>query len=187
MQSRTAILIATIILATPVLAGDAEQRTANSRSVVKQFAAKLKGELTGAMQQGGPLTAIGVCNTRAPEIAARASEDSGWRVGRTALKYRNPANAPDDWERAVLEDFEQRKAAGEDPQKLEYAAVVEQDGTSQFRYLKAIPTTELCLVCHGSNIPPDVVGQLDKLYPQDKARGFRAGDIRGAFTITQPM
>ena len=53
--------------------------------------------------------------------------------------------------------------------------------------MKAIPTGELCLVCHGTQIAPQVLEKLDALYPRDEARGFSAGDIRGAFTITQPM
>ncbi len=54
--------------------------------------------------------------------------------------------------------------------------------------MKAIPTAEKpCLACHGGKIQIKVTETLDKLYPQDQARGYKAGDIRGAFTITQPM
>jgi hypothetical protein len=56
-----------------------------------------------------------------------------------------------------------------------------------FRYMKAIPTAELCVACHGAEIPPDVAAKLEELYPQDKARGFQPGDIRGAFTITRAL
>ena len=66
--------------------------------------------------------AIGMCQIVAPDIAASQSLASGWRVGRTSLKTRNPANAPDEWERMVLEDFERRKAAGEAAKTLDYAA-----------------------------------------------------------------
>ena len=68
-----------------------------------------------ALAVGGPTDAIEVCKIAAPEIAATASDAQGWRIGRTSLKLRNPANAPDAWELAVLRDFEARKAAGEDP------------------------------------------------------------------------
>lgn len=53
--------------------------------------------------------------------------------------------------------------------------------------MKAIPTGKLCLNCHGQAIKPDVVKLLDKYYPGDGARGFGEGDLRGAFTIIQPM
>lgn len=29
--------------------------------------------------------------------------------------------------------------------------------------------------------------KLEDLYPKDQATGHRTGDLRGAFTITQPM
>jgi len=32
-----------------------------------------------------------------------------------------------------------------------------------------------------------VAEAIDKHYPTDQARGFTLGDIRGAFTIIQPM
>lgn len=139
------------------------------------------------MQSGGPIQAIDVCKRIAPEIAARASERTGWRVGRTAFKVRNPANTPDAWERRALEDFEKRKASGEDLKEMEHFAIVEQDGKHYFRYMKVIPTGGVCLICHGNNIEANLRVRLDTLYPKDQACGFRPGDIRGAFTITQPM
>jgi len=108
-------------------------------------------------------------------------------VGRTSLKVRNPNNAPDAWERRVLEEFEARKARGEDVRKLEHAEIVAVNGKKRFRYMKAIPTGKICLKCHGAKLDPAVAQTLEQFYPQDKARGFRVGDIRGAFTITQPL
>jgi hypothetical protein len=43
------------------------------------------------------------------------------------------------------------------------------------------------VVCHGSDIDPYVDARIRELYPDDQARGFKPGDIRGAFTITQPL
>jgi len=164
-----------------------DDRVADSRQVIKKFFGSLKGELVAGLKQG-PAHAIGICNARAPGIADKISADKGWRVARTSLKVRNPANQPDAWERTVLEDFNSRKTAGEDPKKMEYFEIVETDGKKNFRYMKAIPTAaKPCLACHGSNISPEVEAKLSELYPDDNARGYKAGDIRGAFTITQPI
>ena len=169
-------------------ADEMTQRAAQSRAVVKEFATELKKQLGKALKEGGPVKAITVCNAVAPAIAKQQSMKHGWQIGRTSLKLRNPANAPDTWERKVLEKFEARKRAGEDPATMEYFEVVEQGGKRLFRYMKAIPTAEKpCLICHGTRIEPEVARILDELYPNDRARGFKAGDIRGAFTITQPM
>lgn len=167
--------------------GDAEQRMAEGRTVIKAFAGELQTELKGAMKSGGPVEAIVVCNEKAPAIAARHGDAKDWDVGRTSLKYRNPDNAPDEWETSVLQTFEQRKADGEDVKTLDYGEFVELDGKKAFRYMKAIPTGEVCLNCHGSDtVKPEVEARLAEFYPDDKARGYSIGDIRGAFTIVQP-
>ena len=174
-------------LSLSVAAGDNAERIAQSKAVVKDFMGQLKGELQRAMKAGGPNKAIEVCNTVAPLIAKSESDKHGWTVGRTSLRVRNPDNAPDAWEQKVLEQFERRKAEGEDVAAMAYAEVVEQDGGKAFRFMKAIPTGEVCLKCHGTAIDDKLKTKLDSLYPADQARGFKLGDIRGAFTITQPM
>jgi len=174
-------------LSSAVTAGGIEQRSKQSRIVASDFMLRLKLELKAAMREGGPGNAVRVCKTKAPEIAAETSEKMGWRVARTSLKLRNPHNAPDAWELKVMQEFEKRKAAGEEIKTLEYAEIVTTEGKKQFRYMKAIPTEKLCLQCHGSKIEPEEAAALNKYYPHDQATGFKEGDIRGAFTITQPM
>ncbi len=181
------------LLAAAMPAGAAEgrdelaRRADESRRVAMEFMRALKGELMRAMKAGGPVEAIPVCRERAPQIARAFSERTGWQVGRTSLRWRNPANAPDVWERRVLERFEARRRAGTPVSRLEHYEVVVQDGRRVFRWMKAIPTGAPCLTCHGERIAPEVAGLLDRLYPGDRARGFEVGDIRGAFTIVQPL
>ncbi len=176
------------LCAAPVGAENLPPRVDASRAAIKAYFGELGGELKGALKRAGPLEAIKVCNSKAMAITRVHSEQNGWQIGRTSLKPRNSANAPDAWERSVLEEFEARKAAGENLKKMEHYEVVTQNGKQLFRYMKAIPTAEKpCLACHGSRIKPKIAEVLDRLYPQDQARGYKAGDIRGAFTITQAM
>ena len=172
-------------------AGEAERHAEQSQAVVKTFFGRLKAELGQAMKAGGPVNAIEVCNTAAPQIARELSAKHGMRVARTSLKIRNPANAPDAWETAVLKKFEQRRAAGEDPATMVYHEVVESDGKKQFRFMKAIgmpPMDKMpCLKCHGETIDAAIVSKLDELYPQDQARGYKPGQIRGAFTLSKTL
>jgi hypothetical protein len=176
-------------LSATAVAGDTGARVDASRAVIKAFMGELQGELQAAMQAGGAVNAIGVCRTQAPQIATKAGSEHGWRVARTSLRPRNPDNAPDAWEAAVLKKFEARKAAGEDPAQIEHSEVVTVKGKKQFRYMKAIaiPQYAPCLQCHGKEIAPEVQAKLKALYPKDQATGYRTGDIRGAFTISQPM
>ncbi|MDH5573028.1 MAG: DUF3365 domain-containing protein [Gammaproteobacteria bacterium] len=176
------------LIAAEVNNGDIEQRTQASKAVIKQFFEELKSELKGALTAGGPAKAIEVCKQVAPAIALKYSTQNNWSVSRTSLKNRNPDNAPDAWEKSVLEKFNARKAAGEDPLTIDYAEIVDNKGERNFRYMKAIPTAEKpCLMCHGTKIKPEINELLNKHYPEDKAVGYQEGDIRGAFSITQPM
>ena len=182
-----AVVISSFALGSAVAGQENAANVAEAKTIIKAFFEQLKGELESSMKAGGPVDAIETCQIKAPSIAHEMSTGSGWEVGRTSLKLRNPANAPDAWELAVLNKFEERKAAGEDPQSIAHAEVVEQSGKSEFRFMKAIPTAELCLKCHGSELKPEVAAALDSHYMADKARGYKLGDIRGAFTLTKPL
>ncbi len=139
------------------------------------------------MRRWGPVEAIAVCRESAPAIAARISRERGWKVGRTSLRVRNPANAPDAWELEVLRRFEERAARGEKVGELEFGQICRDGERAEFRYMKALPTGDICLLCHGRDLAPEVVRRLDELYPRDQARGFARGEIRGAITIVQPL
>ncbi len=164
---------------------DVKQRTEAARAAAADFGKTLIAELQRAIAAGGPVNAIGVCQTVAPEIAAQKSSEWKMTIRRTSLKLRQPANAPDAWERRQLLRFAERRAAGEGPATIEIGEYAEKDGKRVFRYMKAIPTGELCLSCHGSGLAPEVAARLKALYPQDAATGFRIGDLRGAFTVTE--
>ena len=154
-----------------------------ARSLVKAYGGELKAALKPAMKNGGPVNAIDVCNLQAGPIAQTVSERSDWQVARTSLKVRNATNTPDAWELKTLLQFEQRKAAGEDIKAIEHSEVVTLEGQQIYRYMKAIPTAELCVKCHGSQLDNTVAAKLKEYYPYDQAVGFNAGDLRGAFTL----
>lgn len=161
---------------------------AEARANAMKLGKNLKMTLQQAMKAGGPIAALEACNVSAPAIAEKVSSESGWDVARTSLKLRNPENKPDAWELAVLEKFEERKQAGEKPPTLEYSETVMVDGKKTFRFMKAIPTGEVCMSCHGGdNVKPEVVAKLKALYPDDQARGFKTGDLRGAFTLSKSL
>ncbi len=151
-----------------------------SRSLAASFGLRLKSELGNGLKAGGPLQAIGVCKDIAPQIASELSRQSGAKVARTSLRYRNPANAPEPWQAAVLRDFEAR---ADDGSSLEYFAR-EADGT--VRYMTVIRTDGVCLACHGASIPPEIRESIATGYPYDRAMGYSLGDVRGAFSITWP-
>ena len=175
----------------PLLANAAEEAmwpawVEKSRELSMQLGKELKGELGAAIEKGGPVAAIDVCRTRAPAIAARLSAESGARVGRTALRVRNAGNAPDDLERAVLEQFAGDMASGRVEGPLEAAFEIKREGGIERHYMRAIPTEALCLTCHGETLAPELAAAIAREYPNDQATGFKLGELRGAFRVVWP-
>ena len=183
-----AVLAATAAVALPVNAEEAAW-VPEARKVAGIVPPKLLEVLTAEIAKGGPEGAIAACRDKAPEMARAASAQTGWNIRRVSLRNRNPKAVPDAWERAALEDFDRRAAAGESPATLEKAEIVPDGGRQAYRYMKALPTQQLCLNCHGAPdaLSPAVRERLAALYPDDRATGYRLGEIRGAITIRKPL
>jgi hypothetical protein len=66
---------------------------------------------------------------------------------------------------------------------------VTQGSRAYFRYMQAIPMQGMCMSCHGPReaLAPEVRERLEERYPHDRATGFAVGDLRGAFSIRQPL
>jgi len=177
-----------LLYALPLAAQDVAW-VGDARKVATSIPPKLLAVLTEEIAKGGPEGAIGVCKDVAPQLAKAASAETGWAIRRVSLRNRNPRAVPDAWERAVLEDFDRRAAAGEAPATLEKAEVVAVDGKQNYRYMRALPVQPLCLNCHGTpeQLTPAVRQKLGELYPDDKAIGYKPGDIRGAMTIRKQL
>lgn len=185
---RIALPLALALAAAPGSANDDKLLT-EARGVASGIPPKLLSVLDEEIKKGGPEGAIGVCREKAPAMAKAASEQTGWAIRRVSLKNRNPKAVPDAWEEAVLKDFDRRTAAGEKPTGLEKGEVVTVDGKQMYRYMKALPTQDLCLQCHGTpgRVSPAAQAKLKELYPDDKAVGYAAAEIRGAITLKKPL
>jgi hypothetical protein len=164
-------LFAATVLACSTIAGTASAQDvganaadlAKARGAVKGLAENLRPTLVNAMKTGGPVAAIEACQGVTPGIAAEQSTAHGVTVGRTALLVRNPANAPDAWERKVLESFAAKIDAGAAPDTVDFGEVVEEGGSKTFRYMKAIPmAAEPCMLCHGTELKPEIAAEIDR-------------------------
>lgn len=187
LASTTAIgVVAAQQPAAPATEAAIQVRLEAARQVSQDFLDELRSRLKEALRVGGPVGAIGACQSLAPDLSNAQSVVSGFEVERTALRLRNPENAPDAWELKVLEAFQTKSAAGAEIAALEHAEVVRtSEGDRLFRYMRAIPMAEMCLSCHGPDVRPEVRSEIARYYPTDKATGFRLGDLRGAVSLTQ--
>ncbi len=163
-------------------------RAERARAVTITYAERLKHQVVKALKAEGPIGAISACNTLAPELSEKLTEETAFEVFRTASKVRNPDNAADAWEQDVLDKFEADIARGADPSKLEhFEKTVTKEGQKFFRYMRPIVTGEVCLTCHGPDVKGDVKAEIIKFYPDDKALGYRIGEMRGAFSLFQQL
>jgi hypothetical protein len=159
-----------------------EPDAVQAQAVIAPFAQQLLATVQQALQVGGPTAAIAACQSLAPGLTAQAGQQ-GWTVKRTSLKLRNPANAPDAWEKKVLEQFEREFRAGTPLSALRRGEQVQ----GEYRYLQAIAVQAPCTTCHGVQLSAPVQAQLQRLYPQDQATGYQVGDLRGAFSVRKPL
>ncbi|MBW2452452.1 MAG: DUF3365 domain-containing protein [Deltaproteobacteria bacterium] len=117
----------------------------------------------------------------ANRIGRLVSEDLTYSIRHTSNRFRNPENAPDQYERKVLERMTNRAS-------LDYVAeVTEFDGNPVFRYLQAAYADSSCLECHGK---PDESPQfLRNIYPpeKDQAYNYKIGEVIGAVSVVIPI
>ncbi len=188
-MKRAVCFVLTAICAHLALAQDKAAWLEDARKVAGSVPPKLLAVLNDEIAKGGHEGAIAVCREKAPQMAKAASAETGWMIRRVSLKNRNPKAVPDAWERAALEEFDRRAAAGEKPPTFEKAEVVSENGRPFQRYMRALPVQEICLGCHGptDKLTDAVRAKLKASYPEDRGTGYKLGDIRGAMTIKKAM
>ncbi|PPR31230.1 MAG: hypothetical protein CFH32_00273 [Alphaproteobacteria bacterium MarineAlpha9_Bin2] len=165
----------------------ADEMTSNkqkSLEAIKELGSSLKSSLQMVMKESGPIAALEYCNVAAQDITKELSDTLQLKVRRTSLKTRNKNNIPDDWEQKSLSVFTAQYISGEEIKNMYFHEIVTTNNNDRiYRFIKPIPTGKVCLTCHGSNISSELADKIKELYPNDKATGFKAGEIRGAFSV----
>lgn len=94
------------------------------------------------------------------EMSQIADEANKVRFHLTSLQLVNPENAPDSWERSVLEGFASNRRE---------VAITQNDPNGRvLRMMRPLVVEEGCLTCHA-------------------AAGYKVGDVRGAISLTLPL
>jgi hypothetical protein len=157
----------------PVGARDqAPERPAAAAAAVARLREALGGALREALARG-PEPAIDACRVEAPRLAREIAAD-GVAVGRTSHRLRNPANAPEDWMLPLLDAYRESEPAPGSFRTVDLGA----RGTG---YVEPIYLQPLCATCHGESVDPALLEKIRALYPEDRATGFRVGELRGLF------
>lgn len=162
---------------TPIAEPTAAQRAQLERAAAAKDAlgGTLLGELTTALQDGDAAKAIAVCQRRAPAIAQEVAAAQQVRIGRTSARLRNEQNAAPAWARAHVDGTSAEPARFAGP-------------GGELGALFPIRLMPQCALCHGpaEDLAPAVTKALGEHYPQDRATGFRPGELRGWFWVEVP-
>jgi len=156
-----------------------------ARAAADALLQRLLGRLNQEYQQGGAERGAEVCSQVAQSLTREVAREQGVHIRRVSLKNRNPRNAPDAWERQILQRWERDLQAGK--QIGEVGEWRTQQGRRVYRSMRPIMLAmPLCLECHGDpqSLKPEVRRLIRQNYPNDKATGYKLGDLRGAFSIT---
>jgi hypothetical protein len=146
------------------------------------YQTSLQAELSNALKQVGPVGAIGVCQSAAPAIADDLSAKGDLTVSRIARRNRNPDNAVPTELEALYQQLEREPVRDGAPH------VVTATLGNRAVFMRALPMKdEPCAQCHGPAIAADVQAAIDAVYPDDRATGFAAGDLRGAMLVTRSL
>jgi hypothetical protein len=154
-----------------------------ARRVSAELTDKVRNLLLSELEKGGYENAVRVCAEIAQDTTQQYSQKTGHYLRRVSLGFRNRKDVPDEYEQRKLESFDRLNRE----QKLEsdYYEVVNERGRRYLRYMKPILTGTMCLKCHGQldEIPYPVIELLREKYPNDRALGYRVGDVRGAVSV----
>ena len=137
--------------------------------------------LKKAIKKGGPVKAINVCNTAAQKLAEKLGKQLGVEIYRVSHRPRNPDNKADELELKIINSYIE---AHNKRQTAPPIAV--KRGKKIIFYAPIYLVYPLCTKCHGQpgkEIAPETLKTIKKLYPNDKATGFKLGELRGLWKI----
>lgn len=106
------------------------------------------------------------------DIANRSSLRATFRV--TSDQYRHPSNKPDQFESKAIYEIQKDKGT----------KYVEEVAEGSYRYAQPIFVKPACLKCHGK--PEDAPPAVLKKYGDNKAFGYKVGDVRGIISVKLP-
>ncbi len=172
--------------------GNTEQQDTFSAEERQKYQAKGKeiaeatfGAMSKALKEnlakGGVQQATKYCNLAALPLADSLAQIHKVIIKRASLKPRNEIDAPDSLEQKILEKYAAlyQKTAPMPP-------TLTRLDNNKVLFNAPIVMKPLCLNCHGTvgkEINPKDYELVKTLYPQDKAVGYKEGDLRGMWSI----
>lgn len=151
--------------------------------IVGETKRKISTTLMEAMEKGSVKYAAQFCNLVAYPIVDSMSKAHNARIRRVSDRPRNPKDAMDEDEKKVFAMFKEKMSQP----NAEVKPILVQYGDGTVGYYTPIKISmPVCLKCHGEvgkDITTEDYAELKRLYPEDKAVGYKEGELRGMFSI----
>ena len=150
------------------------------RKIALQTKSTLGSNLKRAISTNGTAGALSFCSTSAIPLTAGMATAHKAKIKRVSDKNRNPMNKAN---RSELQYINEVKSALAKKQKIKPKLI--KTPTGHMGYYPIV-SNKMCLQCHGSpnkDIAPDVYSAIKKLYPADKAIGYKSNQLRGIWVI----
>lgn len=180
-------IILALTLCVTLVASDKQQNQQQIMKIGKESAVALFKTLEPKLQEkikkDGFAKASEFCTNEAQKLTAEVNKNlqKGVSIKRISLKNRNPLNAPATKnEENILKSFDLLNSSG-----VMLRALVE-NSTNSYKFYKPLVIQKgVCLKCHGdeNTIDKDAKALFSKKYSNDKAVGFKMGDVRGAIVV----
>ena len=184
-------LVTSALLSTTLSAKDGKNKEAPSYKHEKKLAKKsikklmqnMQKNFKKAMKSGGPANAVTFCSQKAQDIVTKTNSELGKNVtiSRITLKPRNEKHLAKGDEAKILSSLQTLKENGVQLPKI----LVQKVDDKHTRVYKPIIVKAKCLICHGTEdkLHPKAKEAIKTKYPNDKATGYKVGDLRGAFVV----
>lgn len=185
------VFIATIAAAAVLFANPYESKqdaidqvTSIGQKASADLLKTLGGNLKKHLKAGGPMAALDFCSNNAYMLAQKVDSAYGKdvTVKRISIRYRNPADMPENNEAPILKALHLMNQNGVVPPR----EIVQELGNGVYKYYKPLfINKQACLLCHGDvrKNDPELYKAIQETYPDDRATGYTLNDLRGAIVV----
>ena len=171
-----------LLAAGAVSRGEEELLLARGKAITQEAFQLLSSNLKQALLRGGVSEALPYCSLQAGPLTRQVAKTNDVVLRRVSHEPRNPKNRADETEAALLKRFGKELADSKPPQPV----VVRGDSGQAVYFAPIVLNNPLCLKCHGqpgTDIGAANLATIRELYPQDKATGFKLGELRGMWRV----
>ena len=150
------------------------------KSLAMQTKAILGKNLLGAIKTNGADGAVEFCNTRAIHLTDSMSAHMNRNIRRLTDKPRNQNNLAQEPFLSKIAEYKKSLVNGNELK----GGILNWQGSTYTYY--PITTNQMCLQCHGkkdSEIKPNTLAKINKMYPSDKATDYSENELRGIWVI----